>query len=55
MQHSPWEAEEAKRTICNNLVFILNKISIMLVNKVECLLLTGDTAFDALCQGSLCL
>jgi hypothetical protein len=38
-----------------NLVLSFNKISIMLVDKLECLLLTGEAAFDALCQRPLCL
>jgi hypothetical protein len=55
IEHSSWEAEEAKRTICNNLVFSFNKISAMLVNKLECSLLTGDTTSDEVHQGSPCL
>jgi hypothetical protein len=58
MDHSPWEAEEAEHTVCNNFsdkVSCFNKISLMLVNKLQCLLLTGERTFEALCQGSLCL
>jgi hypothetical protein len=55
MERGPWEAEEAKRTISNNLVFSFNQMSITLMNNLECLLLTGDTVFDAVCHGSICL